>query len=112
MSVTPKRLVPGSQLTGSAATYYTATGVKARIDALAVVNTTAGAVTATVYLVPSGGSASASNCVLSARSLAAGETYVPPGAIGQWLDVGGTIQAFAGAVTSITLVASGIESTT
>lgn len=112
MSITPKRLVPGSQLTASAATYYTATGVKARIDSIALTNTTGGAVTATLHLVPSGGAADATNCVLSARSLAAGETYVPPGAIGQWLAAGGTIQALASAVTSITLVASGVESTT
>lgn len=112
MAVTPKRLVPGSQLTTSAATYYTATGVKARIDAMALTNTSAGAVTATVHLVPSGGSAGASNCILSARSLAAGETYVVPGALGQWVETGGTIQALASGATSITLVASGVESTT
>jgi hypothetical protein len=111
MAVTPTRLVPGSQLTGSAATYYTATGVKARIDAMALTNTTAGAVTATVHLVPSGGSAAASNCVMSARSLAAGETIIVSGAIGQWLAAGGTIQALASSATSITLVCSGVEFT-
>lgn len=111
MAVTPKRLIAGSQLTTSAATYYTATAVKARIDALVLTNTSAGAVTATVYLVPSGGSAGASNCILSARSLAAGESYVVPGALGQWLDSGGTIQALASSATSITIVASGVEST-
>lgn len=111
MSVTPKRLILGSQLTGSAATYYTATGVKTRVDALALTNTTSSAVAATVYLVPSGGSAGVSNCVLSARFIGAGETFVPPGAIGQWIDTGGTIQAFAGSAAAITLVASGVEST-
>lgn len=111
MAVTPKRLVPGSQLTTSAATYYTATGVKARIDSCVLTNTTGGAVTATVHLVPNAGTATASNCILSARSLAAGESYVVPGAIGQWLESGGTLQALASANTSITLVASGVEST-
>lgn len=111
MATTLKRLVAGSQLTTSAATYYTASGVKARIDNLAVINTTGGAVTATVYLVASGGTAAATNCILSARSIAAGETYIVPGAIGQVLEAGGTIQALAGANTSITLVASGLEST-
>lgn len=111
MAVTPKRLISGSQLTTSAATYYTATSVKARIDALVLTNTSAGAVTATVHLVPSGGSAGASNCILSARSLAAGESYVVPGALGQWLESGGTIQALASSATAITIVASGVEST-
>ena len=111
MAVTPKRLVAGSQLTTSAATYYTATSVTTRIDAMALTNTTGGAVTATVHLVASGGSASASNCVLSARSLAAGETLIVAGALGQWLASGGFIQALASAGTSITLVASGVEFT-
>ncbi len=111
MAVVPKRLVAGSQLTTSAATYYSATGVTTRIDACALTNTTAGPVTATVHLVPSGGSAAASNCVMSAKSLAAGETVIVAGAIGQWLAAGGTLQALASANTSIDLVASGIEYT-
>ncbi|HNC83780.1 MAG TPA: hypothetical protein PK999_12090 [Nitrospira sp.] len=111
MSTRPKRLIAGSQLTTSAATYYTATGLKARIDNLTLTNTTAGAVTATVHLVPNGGSASASNCILSAKSINAGDSYVVPGAIAQWLEDGGTIQALASANTSIGIVASGVEYT-
>lgn len=111
MAVSPKRLVPGSQIANVATTYYTATGVKARIDSCALTNTTAGAITATVHLVPSGGSAAASNCILSAKSINAGDTYIVPGAIGQWLEDGGTIQALAGSAASITLVASGVEYT-
>lgn len=111
MAVTPKRLVAGSQLTNAAATYYTATATTTRIDAMALTNTTGGAVTATVHLVPSGGTATASNCVMSAKSLAAGETVIVAGAIGQWLAASGFIQALASAGASITLVASGVEFT-
>ena len=111
MAVIPKRLVAGSQLTAVAATYYTATAVTTRIDACALTNTTAGAVTATVHLVPSGGTATVSNCVMSAKSLAAGETVTVAGAIGQWLAAGGTLQALASAGASITLVSSGVEFT-
>lgn len=111
MAISPKRLIAGSQIAATATTYYTATGVKARIDSCALTNTTAGAVTATVHLVPSGGSADATNCILSAKSLNAGETYIVPGAIGQWLEAGGTIQALASAATSIAIVASGVEYT-
>lgn len=111
MTTTPKRIVDGSQLTTSAATYYTSTGVKTRIDAMALTNTTASAATATVYLVPSGGSASASNCVLSAKSINAGDTYIVPGAIAQWLEAGGTLQALASANTTISIVASGVQFT-
>ena len=111
MAVTPKRLISGSQLTTSAATYYTASAVKARIDNLTLTNTTGAAATATVHLVPSGGSAGVTNCILSARSIAAGESYPVPGAIAQWLDIGGTIQALSSTGAAITIVASGVEST-
>lgn len=107
----PKRLVDGSQLTTGAATYYTTpTNTLTTISACTLTNTTAGAVTATVHLVPSGGSATASNCILSARNLAAGETFNVGSAIGQTLAAGGTLQALASAGTSIALVASGYES--
>lgn len=109
MAFLPKRLVDGSQLDTTIATYYTATNVRARIDAIVLTNTTAGAETVTLHIVPSGGTADDTNCVLSAKSIAAGASYVPPGAIGQWLEDGGTLQALASAVTAITLVASGVE---
>lgn len=106
----PKRLVDGSQLTGSAATYYTApANTLTTISAMTLTNTTGGAVTATVHLVPNGGSAGVTNCVLSARTLAAGESFNVGSAIGQTLPAGGTLQALAGSATSITLVASGYE---
>ena len=111
MAINLKRLVAGSQLTAVAATYYTATNVRTQIQAMTLTNTTAGAVTATVYLVPSGGSATASNTILSAKSLAAGESYKVIEAIGQTLEAGGTIQALASAATSISMVASGVEIT-
>lgn len=106
----PKQLVSGSQLTTSAATYYTApTNTLTTISAMTLCNTTAGAVTATVYLVPNAGAAGVANTVLSARSLSAGESYNVSAAIGQTIPAGATIQALAGSATSITLVASGYE---
>jgi len=108
----PKRLVDGSQLTATAATYYTApTNTLTTISACTLTNTTAGAVTATLHLVPTGGAASVSNCILSARTISAGESFNVGSAIGQTLAAGGTLQALAGSATSIALVASGYEST-
>src|SRR5688572_161067 len=105
MTTTAKRLVSGSQLTGSAATYYTAPSLtKARIQAAALTNTTGGAVACTVYLVPSGGSAGATNTFISARSIAAGETYPCPELINQVIEAGGTIQALG---LNVTLAVSG-----
>lgn len=111
MTMTPTRLVSGSQIAASATTYYTAGLVKTRIDACVLTNTTAGAVSVTMHLVPSGGTASASNCILSARSVPAGGSLVVPGAIGQWIESGGTLQALASSANSVTLVASGVEYT-
>lgn len=106
----PKRLVDGSQLTASAATYYTTpANTLSTIAAMSVTNTTATARTVTVYLVPSGGSAGVTNCVCSARTVAPGETFNVPGAIGQTLAAGGFISALADSATALTLVASGYE---
>lgn len=107
MTASPARIVSGSQLTTSAVTYATATNEKIRIERITLCNTTAGAITATVYLVPSGGSAGATNTVISAKSIAAGETYKCPELIGAVIETGGTLQALASANTSITIVGSG-----
>lgn len=107
MTTTAKRLVSGSQLTGSAATYYTApTLTKTIIKSAQLTNTTAGAVACTVYLVPSAGTAGATNTVISARSIAAGETYNCPELVNAVLEAGGTIQALG---LNVTLTASGAE---
>jgi len=110
MARTAKRLVDGSQLTTSAATYYTApASTTTVIHTIALTNFTGGAVTATVHLVPSGGSASNSNMIMSAQSIAAGATTLVTGATNQVLAAAGTIQALASAGTSISIVASGVE---
>lgn len=106
----PKRLVDGAQLITTAGTYYTApANTFATISACTLTNTTAAAVTATLYLVPSGGTAGVTNCILSARTIAAGESFNVGSAIGQTLPTGGTLQALAGAAASVALVASGYE---
>lgn len=106
----PKQLSAGAQLTTSAATYYTVpANTITTISACSLTNSTATARTATVYLVPSGGTADATNIILSARTIAAGETYNVAAAIGQTIPAGATIQALAEAGTAITIVASGYE---
>lgn len=112
----PKRLVSGSVLSGSATTYYTVptnanatVPPKAILRRLTLCNTTAGAVSCTVYLVPSGGAAAAANTIVSARSVAAGETWNAPEAEGHVMEAGGFIQALGNGVT---LIVSGEEVTT
>lgn len=108
----PKRLVDGTQLTAAAAIYFTTQDNSlATISACSLTNTTATARLATVYLVPSGGTAGAGNVVCSGRIVAPGETFNVSGAIGQTLAAGGTVQALSDAASALTLVASGYITT-
>jgi len=103
MSVTP-RTITAAQLTATAATYYTApANTKSIIKKLTFTNTTAGALTVTVYLVPSGGTASATNTLVSAQAIGAGECWECYQAAGQVLQAAGFIQALASAATSISI---------
>lgn len=109
MAITAKRLISGSQLTGAAATYYTApASTKAIIKRLILCNTTAGAVACTVYLVPSGGTAGATNTITSAHTVGIGETWIVPEAEGMVLEAAGFIQALG---LNVTIIASGVEIT-
>lgn len=110
MTITAKQMVAPQQLTNADAAYYTApantTGV---IKRATFTNTTAGAVTVTVNIVPSAGASSASNEIIAARSLAAGECYVAPELAGKTLPAGTMIRMLASAATSITAAIDGIE---
>jgi len=110
MSTVPTVLVAGVQLTGAAVPYATGSaGNRTTIKSASVTNTTAGVVALTVYRVPSGGTAGASNTVISARSIAVGETYNCPELVNKVLHAGDTIQAMglnlsfdvSGAVTTV-----------
>lgn len=105
MAVIAKELIASAQLTNASALQYTATNVRTIIDKFTLCNTTAGAVTATVYF----GTASDGDTIIKARSLAAGETYTCPEMVGHILNSGETIYALASANSSITIRASGRE---
>jgi len=103
--VDPKRLIEGAQLTGAAATYYTAPVLsKVRLRKLVFCNTTAGSVAVTVYLVPNAGTAGVTNAVWSAKILAAGETRECYEAEGHVLEAGDFISALG---LNVTVQASG-----
>lgn len=88
--------IPSQQLTTSAATYYTVpAGTYSTISNLSLTNTSAAPVAVTVYNVPSAGSAGPSNVLVSSYSLAVGQTYVPPQAIGLSMAPNSTLQAIA-----------------
>ena len=111
MTVTVKNIIPRKQAENAQTSQYTATNCKTIIDKFTVTNTTAGIVTFACNLVASGGSASASNLVLSTKPIAVGECYTCPELVGQTLESGGFISTLAGAATSLTISASGREIT-
>jgi len=111
MSVQPKALIPATQLTNAAATYYTATRCTARVDNMTVTNTDSSAHQLTVYLIASGGTAIDSNTIIDTKSILAGETYTCPEMIGKIIPAGSFIQALADAGTVLTISAGGIEIT-
>lgn len=97
MSVSYKRLIPGSVMTGAPVVYYTApTGTVSRqaiIQRLIINNTTGGAVAIKVFIVPVGGAAGAASTIINQPALAANGTYVGWEAEGMTLQPGETIQA-------------------
>tara|TARA_R110000782_G_scaffold55229_1_gene116485 strand:- start:77 stop:415 length:339 start_codon:yes stop_codon:yes gene_type:complete len=108
----PKRIIDGARLTTSAGIYYTTLdNTLMTVSAITLMNDTSGAVTATIHLVPFGATPTSLNKVLSARTIAPGESYNVGSVIGQTMAAGGTIQALASVAASISIIASGYETT-
>jgi hypothetical protein len=104
--ITPIRLGQAA-ITGTIATIYTApTGVRTFVKDLNICNTTSGALTVNVHLVPSAGSADTTNAILYGYSIAANTTYRWSGV--QIMNAAGTIQVKA-STTGLTITASGAE---
>lgn len=97
------------QLTGAAATAYTSTNVRTRLDQVTVANTSlVTPYTATVYLIPSGSAAGAAFLILNARPILPGETFVIYPLIGQVLNPGDFIQGLASTTLVLNFVGSGM----
>ena len=108
MTTVSKPLVTAQYAAAAEATYYTATGVRTIVDKCTGTNMTGAAVSLTVRLVPTGGSAGASNLIETA-SIGAGSSYTFPSVVGHTLEPGGSISALAGAASSIVFRVSGRE---
>jgi hypothetical protein len=103
--------IAAAALTTSAVAYYTAgTGVTATINNLSLTNTSANPVAVTLYNVPNGGTAGTSNELMAAFSIAGGQTYVPPAAIGLHIGSQGTLQALA-ATGAVVVIQGGVYET-
>lgn len=111
MTTIAKPLVTAKYAANSETTEYTcSTGMRTIIDKISAYNGTGGAVTLTIKLVPSAGTAGASN-TLAVKSIAAGTTETFSEIVGQVLEAGGFISVLAGAATSIVIRISGREVT-
>lgn len=111
MTVTAKVLIPAKIAEASQTTQYTATNVTTIIDKFTATNYSAGAVTISVNLVTSGGSAGNDNLITKTKSLQPAEVYTFPEIVGQILAPSGFISTIASAATSVNIRASGREVT-
>lgn len=87
--------------------YSPSTQTTAKVGRAVFTNTTASAVTITAG-VTTGGALGASTTMISARTVAPGESYVSPELAGAVLPAGSQLHAFASAGASITFTASGL----
>ena len=111
MTVQSTPLVDSKALETVQTTQYTCAVLRASIDKVTATNTTAGALTVSVNLVPSGGTADATNLLTKAASIAAGGSYGFPELVGHTLKTGGFISAIASGA-GIAFRVSGRETTT
>lgn len=108
--VTNKQFVAPQYLTNAAATYYTApANTTAIVKQAGVYNSDTGALTFTLHVIASGGSASAANMIVGARPIGAGETQMIPELLNVTLPAGSFIQALASSASKVSLSISGAE---
>lgn len=100
MSVTTSCLYETAYAPNSETTVYTSTGLRTIVDKLTSYAT--GAVDVTLRIVPSGGSAGASNA-LAKKTFTAGESYTWPELVGHTLEAGDFISVLASAASTATL---------
>lgn len=107
-TITQVQLVAPVQLGNADASLYSSpTSTTTKIGRAVFTNTTAGAVTITAGIT-AGVALGASTTMISARTVAPGETYVSPELAGAVLPAGSQIHAFASAGASVTFTASGL----
>jgi len=110
MTVTPKKLFTPATLTNSAATYYTVpASTKTVLKKVSFTNTDTVPRTVTLYLVESGGSAGASNIIISAKAIAPGDTYEAYEVEGHIMNSGDFIRALASQASVVSMHISGVE---
>lgn len=107
-TVNPVQLVAPMQLAAADAAIYTApTQTTVKIGRAVFTNTTASAVAITAGIT-TGAALGAATTLISARTLAPGESYVSPELAGAVFPAGSAIHAFAGSASAVTCTVSGL----
>jgi hypothetical protein len=110
MSIIAKKLIASHYASVAATTEYTCpASTNTIIDKFTATNTDVGAQMITVYLVPSGGTAGASNTIISALPLSAGQTKDFSELQNHILNAGDFISVFVSVASKIVIRASGRE---
>lgn len=99
---------PVQATTAGVAVYTVPSNQSFKVLAMTVVNDAASARTVTVYRLPSGGTAGATNIVVKARNLDVSESAIIYEMIGQVIEAGGVLTVAASADSSITVHVSGL----
>lgn len=108
----PVSLVPTTQITAAAVTYYTApANTTAEIGAATATNATGTARTITVHIVASGGAVAAANKVVQTKTVPANSSVQLWEMVGQKLPTGSFISALADAATAVNLTVGGYQVT-
>jgi hypothetical protein len=112
MTVTAKALIQAKYAADSATTEYTTpANTRTIIDKFTATNTDSSARTLSVHIVASGGTASASNLITSALSIAIGASVDVPEMKNQILNAGDFISVLASVATKVVIRGSGREVT-
>lgn len=102
-------LIDGKTAENAQTTQYTSpvsTSTKTIVDKFTARNYSGAAATLSINVVPSGGAVGSANLVVS-YTLAAGETYIFPEMVGQYLEPGDFISTLASAAGAISIRACG-----
>lgn len=112
MAINVKCLVEAKYAENAQTDQYAPTdGTTAVIDKATVTNASGSPATLSVNLIPSGGSAGASNLIVDAKSIPVDGCYALPELVGQVLASGDVISTLASAATSLVIRISGREIT-
>jgi hypothetical protein len=101
MQRVPAPIQPQALGTGASVIYTAPGSTISTVANLSLTNNSGSPVSATVYNVPSGGTPGSSNVLVNGYQLSAGQSYVPPQAIGLQLAAGSTLQALCGTASAV-----------